>query len=111
MANACTRDVSSLIMSEKLADTALDPDQVLRPPFVRKYTLDTSLKQKISAYLAVILGLRRTEVALRLPWVMALWGKMRIRGGGDGLRTAHAFRRTNHLKQRNNTCIRVSRVI
>ena len=36
-----------------------------------------------------------------------MWGKMRLRGGGDKLRTSFAFRKTRHLKQRDNTCIRV----
>ena len=89
-------------------DPVLDPDQILRPPYIQRFTLDPLLKTIISVYLTRILGRRRTEIAAQLLLIMPLWGKMQIRGGGDILRTALAFRRTKHLDQRNNTCIRVS---
>jgi len=95
---------------KKLMALVLDPDQIFLPPYIRQYTLDPALKSKISAYLAVILGRRRTEIAARLPGNMPLWGKMRLRTDGDTVRTTLAFRRTRHLKQRNNTHIRVSHI-
>ena len=108
---ADTQNVCNLVLLvKKLMALVSDLDQIFLPPYICQYTLDPALKSKTSAYLAVILGWRQTEIAAQLPGDMPLWGKMRHRPGGDMIRTTFAFRQTRHLKQRNNTRIRVSHI-
>jgi hypothetical protein len=83
----------------------------MQAPHVKTYRPDTLLMKRVSAYLAVVVGRRRDEVALYLPKVMPLWGKMRIRHGGDAIWSMFITRRQGSAPIRNSSAVRVSRSI
>lgn len=85
-----------------------DPEMVLRTPCHSSYVPDNDTRKRIGLYLFQVLGGRRNDLAVHLPSVMPLWGKMRIIGGGDSIRTKYALRRINNAKYRDNSFIRVS---
>ncbi|KIK31998.1 hypothetical protein CY34DRAFT_54554, partial [Suillus luteus UH-Slu-Lm8-n1] len=77
-----------------------DPDYILRTPHRSNYVPDDETRERIGAYLVQVLGGRRNELALHLPRVMPLWGKMRIRGG-DSIRSLFALRRVKSSSRNN----------
>ncbi|KAG2039923.1 hypothetical protein BDR03DRAFT_1035314 [Suillus americanus] len=82
------------------------PEIVLRTPCRSSYTPDEDTHKRIGVYLFRVLGGRRDDLALHLPAVMPLWGKMRIIGGGDSIRTRYALRRMSNAKYRDNSFVR-----
>jgi hypothetical protein len=87
-----------------------DPDQVLRSPRIANYRPSPDLLEKVVKYLCAVLGKRRDAVAKHIPKTMPMWTKMRLRHGGDVIRTASWLRkRTLTIQdQRNNSYVRVS---
>ncbi|KAG2755727.1 hypothetical protein P692DRAFT_20716888, partial [Suillus brevipes Sb2] len=77
-----------------------DPDYILRTPHRSNYVPDVETRERIGAYLVQVLGGRRNELALHLPRVMPLWGKIRIRGG-DSIRSLFALRRVKSSSRNN----------
>ncbi|KAG2106244.1 uncharacterized protein F5147DRAFT_653989 [Suillus discolor] len=69
-----------------------DPEIVLRTPCRSSYAPNEDTHKQIRVYLFQVLGRRRNDLALHLPSVMPLWGKMRIISGGDLIRTKYALR-------------------
>jgi hypothetical protein len=70
-------------MIEGTIDWVSDESYVLRPPRRPSFCPDASLRIKIGTYFISIIGKQRAQIASRLPQGMPLWGKMRIRDGGD----------------------------
>ncbi|KIK91865.1 hypothetical protein PAXRUDRAFT_830475, partial [Paxillus rubicundulus Ve08.2h10] len=79
-------------------------NQVLRAPRKLQYRPDQDLRRRVSIYFQQVLGGRRTEFAAKLPEVMPLWGKVRVRGG-DAMRTSFAIQRLRQ-ESRDNTFVR-----
>ncbi|KAG1729425.1 hypothetical protein EDD22DRAFT_788859 [Suillus occidentalis] len=72
------------------------------------YQPDHNERIKVALYIKQIVGGRQTVILANLPTVMSLWKKVRIRHGGDSIRTNSATRIS--AKQRNASYIRVNRV-
>ena len=85
-----------------------DPDHVMRAPHIRKHKPDPELRTRIATYLGILIGRKRTEIAKHLPPTMSLWGKMRIRHGGDAFRSTFITKRNHGTPGRNNSFGRVS---
>jgi hypothetical protein len=99
---------SALIYSiARCSMKAADPDHVLRAPCLKVYKPDAQLRMRVAVYLGIVVGRRREEVALHLPENMPVWGKLRIRHGGDAIRSTFAARRNRATPQRDSSCIRV----
>ncbi|KAG1727299.1 hypothetical protein EDD22DRAFT_789327 [Suillus occidentalis] len=71
---------------------------VLRTPCHSSYVPDNDTHKQIGLYLFQILGGCHNDLAVHLPSVMPLWGKMRIIGGGDSIRTKYALRGMSNAK-------------
>ena|ERR1700728_4736838 len=84
----------------------IDPDQVCRPPRWVNETISDDVHTKIARYLATVLAKRHTEVKRQLPDLVDKWGKFRIRGNGDSIRSALVTRRP----QRNTSYVQVSQL-
>ncbi|KAH7917964.1 hypothetical protein BV22DRAFT_1187293 [Leucogyrophana mollusca] len=69
-----------------------DPGFVLRPPYQKSHQIDLNLRRQLATYYAQVLGKRSSEVSRRLPVMLSSAGKVRIRQGGDSIRTRLASR-------------------
>ncbi|KAG1730496.1 uncharacterized protein EDB91DRAFT_1059392, partial [Suillus paluster] len=85
-----------------------DPELVLRTPCCSSYAPDEDTHKRIRVYLSQVLGGRCNDLAVHLPFVMHLWGKMRIISGGDSIRTKYALRGVSNAKYRDNSFFEVS---
>jgi hypothetical protein len=85
----------------------VDPDQVCRAPYRGNQHTSDDIHGKIAVYFGKVLLKRRTEVAKRLLHLVDTWGKFRIRGKGDAIRSAASMNRRLSLPQRNASYIRV----
>lgn len=85
-----------------------DDDYILRAPRVMSYQPDHNERIRVASYIKQIIGGRRTVILANLPTVMSLWKKVRIRHGGDSIRTHSATRIS--AKQRNSSYVRVSQL-
>jgi len=68
--------------------------------------MDDNLLGTIATYFHQIIGRRYDQILAQLPTVMPLCGKMRIRNGGDTIRTVFGIRQVESY--RDNTFVRVS---
>jgi len=85
-----------------------DPNQVLRVPFQAARQVPDNIHQKIAIYFAKVIGKRRVEVALHVPHVMDIWGKFRITGKSDSIRTAFSIKgKPSTIARRNSSYVRV----
>ena len=82
----------------------------MRVPLIQKYEPDAQLRWRIATYLALVIGGRKSVITKHLPRFMPSWGGMRIRHGGDAIRTTAATRQRDWSKPgRNNSYVRVCR--
>ncbi|KAG2338583.1 hypothetical protein BDR05DRAFT_978044 [Suillus weaverae] len=80
------------------------PNYILRTPHHSNYVPDGDTRGQIGAYLVQVLGGQHNELALHLPRVMPLWGKMWIHGG-NLIQSMFALRRVKS-SSRNNSFVR-----
>jgi hypothetical protein len=98
--NACCVQIMTLIRF-------VDPNQVCRTPHWLNQTISDDVHTKIAKYLATVLEKRHTEVKHQLPFLVDKWGKFRIRGNGDSIRSALVTRGSTR-PQRNTSYVQVS---
>ena len=92
-----------------LSHKSSDLRSILRPPCKKSFVLDDALQSKISQYFsAVMTGQKSAKICKQLPKNMPSWGKVRIAGGGDRIRTAAG---RNLDRERNMSYVRVRRLI
>ena len=85
----------------------------MRAPLTRDYQPDANVRQRIATYFVLVIGGRKNVVVKHLPTIMPSWGKMRIRHGGDSIRTTTTPTTRRSLRDpskpgRNNCFVRVS---
>lgn len=66
-----------------------DPNTVLRTPYRKAYTPDTTLRKKVAGYFSSALSKPSNTFLNRLPQIMPSWGKVRI-VDGDSIRSGSA---------------------
>jgi hypothetical protein len=81
-----------------------DQHSILRPPYKKSYTLSDALKSKISRYFSAVMEQKSAKIRKQLPENLPSWGKVRIAGGGDRIRTAAG---RNLDRERNMSYVRV----
>ncbi|KAF7288817.1 hypothetical protein HMN09_01363500 [Mycena chlorophos] len=85
------------------------PLTILRTPRHLNFILSDEVKDEIATYLSAMLQrLTKTRAMGLVPQTATRWGKVRIRGGGDHIRTALVVERGD-AQMRDNTFVRVSR--
>ncbi|KAF9487452.1 hypothetical protein BDN71DRAFT_1404731, partial [Pleurotus eryngii] len=77
----------------------------LRFPYVAGYIPNDEFRTRIASYLKQVIGGDINKMKKNLPCTMPLWGKLRIRHGGDSISTTACMTRQNPI-QRNKTFIR-----
>ena len=60
----------------------------MRYPKKVSYRPDISVRKKIAAHLGTLFGRRADQLLPFIPEVMESWGKVRIKGKGDYMRTS-----------------------
>jgi hypothetical protein len=88
----------------------LDPKSILRTPRNVNFSLSASLRRKIAGYFQSVLGGTRTTIENKLPTVMTSWGKVRIKDGGDAMRSSSASG-SDQSSERNSSFVRVSHLL
>ena len=89
-----------------LSHKSSDPQSILRPPCRKSYALDDALQSKISRYFSAVMPHQKSaKIRKQLPKNMPSWGKVRIAGGGDRIRTAAGRNRLD--RERNTSYVRV----
>ena len=66
----------------------LDPHDILRFPRKIGYTVPDRLRKKIAVHLVMVFQKPLHEMLPLVPHSMEMWGKLRIKDGGDCIRTA-----------------------
>jgi hypothetical protein len=84
-----------------------DPHHIFSSPFTSNFQPDDELRRQIGVYLRQVIGGRRDQIIANLPRVMPLWGKVRLRSGGDRLRTVNCLRKRSRGTYRDNSFVRV----
>jgi hypothetical protein len=77
----------------------------LRPPHRSQFHPDDVLRDKVANYFKSVVGGTRGLIRNKLPHVMELWGKVRIRNGGDSIRSTMASGKC--LNERDSSYVRV----
>ncbi|KAI0628285.1 hypothetical protein C8Q77DRAFT_1068240 [Trametes polyzona] len=71
-----------------LRDELLPPRRTyLRAPCLHKYEPSLEIRRRIAHYLVGLVGGKRTVIVNALPRYIPAWGKLRIGGGGDVIRS------------------------
>ncbi|KAF7335395.1 hypothetical protein MVEN_02192100 [Mycena venus] len=81
------------------------PHIVLRYPVQKTYQPDDDLTGRIAAYFGFVFSKPTSTFRSILPKIMPSWGKLRILGGGDSIRSASAPRKGPQI-ERNSSYVR-----
>jgi hypothetical protein len=102
----CAQALENIHIFSKLTCRTIDPKSILRVPHVVNFPLTDALRWKIAGYFKAVIGGHQNNIKEGIPKIMPSWGKVRIKDGGDSIRSACASGRLS-MSERNSSYVRV----
>ncbi|KAF7374016.1 hypothetical protein MSAN_00282000 [Mycena sanguinolenta] len=97
-------DKSKLSESEKMYDDY--PDVILRAPYKATHNPNDITRARIAGYISAVIHKKRNIIKKKLPENMPRWGRMRIAGDGDRIRSVSATSAKHDETERDMTYVR-----